>query len=80
MAKRMSIGRVEFSAEYHRSRPRYPLWAACQRRLLYERASPDEARLLEERGLKPCPKCWPPVPEGVIVRVDGRATARSKGG
>lgn len=58
MAKRMSIGRVMFSGEYHRSRPRYPLWAACQKRMLYERVSPDEDFRLEERGLSRCPKCF----------------------
>ena len=70
MAKRnthhRSIGRVDFSSDYHRSRDGAPLWARCQRRLLYDRVDPDEAYKLEERGLSPCPRCFPANSKGVV--------------
>ncbi len=42
---------------YHSSRGAAPLWAKCEVMLLREQGD-DVARFLN-RGLKPCPRCWP---------------------
>ena len=54
-----TIGTIPGSPFYHRSGVGAPLWAACEATLLLERLAEDEDFLLEERGLKRCPHCWP---------------------